>query len=502
MTDAAKLRKALADPAWRLNNLYWIIDKNGKKVKFVRNWAQEEMWHNRHNLNLVLKARQLGCTTWWIIYMLDRCLFNSHQACGLVAHKQDDAERLFVEKLQFAYDNLPAAIKNNRTTTKYEAGWIRLNNGSSLRVSTSMRSGTLQVLHISEFAKICAKYPDKAKEIVTGSLNAVGPDQMVVIESTAEGNHGYFHDYCIKAMGRMAQGKPMTAMDWKMFFFSWWREKLYKLNAYADVMISDELEEYFAMLLDEKGISLTPQQKAWYSKKRDDMTNWEDMKREFPSYPEEAFDVSIQGAYYATQFARIHADGRIREVPHYTGIPVDTWWDLGVGDDTVIWFTQTVGPMIHAINFYSNSGEGLAHYLEKLQELAQSRHYLYGRMVAPHDIIQRELTTGKSRYETAREMGMKFEIAPKLPIEDGIEACRNVLSVCQFDEKNCDEGIRGLKEYRKQWNDKTESWRNSPLHNWASHYADGFRTMAVAHRFGSRRMKVPMMPKITAASWS
>jgi hypothetical protein len=126
---------------------------------------------------LILKARQLGISTFVSLLFLDRCLFNSNQHTGIIAHTREDAEMLF-RRVKFAYDSLPVEIKALRMANTDNARELQLSNGSTLRVGTSMRSSTLQYLHISEFGKICAKYPDKAREIVTGALNAIAPVSM------------------------------------------------------------------------------------------------------------------------------------------------------------------------------------------------------------------------------------------------------------------------------------------------------------------------------------
>ena len=186
MTNEEKLAKHLGSQTWRLNNLYWIVDKSGQRVKFQPNIQQQALLSGMWYLNLVLKARQLGMTTFILIFMLDRCLFNSDTKAGVIAHNREDAQKFFREKLKYAYDNLPDWLKSELAAKSDRAGELVFTNGSSITVGTSMRSSSLQYLHISEFGKVCAKYPDKAREIVTGALNAVEAGQFVFIESTAE----------------------------------------------------------------------------------------------------------------------------------------------------------------------------------------------------------------------------------------------------------------------------------------------------------------------------
>lgn len=194
------------------------------------------------------------------------------------------------------------------------------------------------------------------------------------------------------------------------------------------------------------------------------------------------FSVPIAGAYYADSITRCYADGRIGHVPHEPRIAVDTWWDLGINDRMSIWFTQSIGQELRVINFYESSGQGLPHYIGKMKE----KEYVYGKHTAPHDIEVRELTSGKSRRETAAALGINFEVAPKLPIIDGIDAVRGLFPKVWFDSNKCKEGLNALKNYRKQYDEKRKTYLNQPYHDWSSNAADAFRTLATALDFKHR----------------
>lgn len=189
-----------------------------------------------------------------------------------------------------------------------------------------------------------------------------------------------------------------------------------------------------------------------------------------------SFTAPIAGAYYAAQLTRAYADGRVGPVPHETRLAVDTWWDLGVNDRMAIWFTQAVGQEVRVIDYLEGTGHGLPHYIGLMKE----KPYIYGQHTAPHDIEVRELTSGKSRRETAAALGIKFQVAPKLPIVDGIDATRALLDKCWFDRELTRDGINALKNYRKQYDEKRKTYLNQPYHDWSSNGADAFRTMAVA----------------------
>lgn len=191
-----------------------------------------------------------------------------------------------------------------------------------------------------------------------------------------------------------------------------------------------------------------------------------------------SFKSPVIGSYYGAAISKAEKEGRVTSVPYVQSIPVDTWWDLGIDDSMTIWFAQYVGQEIHLIDYYENSGEGLGHYAQILQE----RGYIYGRHFGPHDIKVRELGTGKSRLEVAHALGIRFEAGPQLDIDEGINAARMMFSQCWFDAKKCFRGINAIKNYRKEWDEKNKVFRTMPKHDWASHGADAFRTGAVGYR--------------------
>lgn len=196
-----------------------------------------------------------------------------------------------------------------------------------------------------------------------------------------------------------------------------------------------------------------------------------------------SFDAANPGAYYGRQMAQAWKEGRIGKVPLEPGVPCETWWDLGMDDSMSIWITQTVVREIRCVHYYENSGEGLAHYSNYLGKWAEERDTRFLRHGMPHDIEVRELATGKSRKEVCEtQLGIKpIEVAPRLELEDGIEQVRRILSQCWFDEHECARGIAALSDYTKGWDESRKVFSARPLHNWASHGADAFRTMATLH---------------------
>ena len=194
------------------------------------------------------------------------------------------------------------------------------------------------------------------------------------------------------------------------------------------------------------------------------------------------------GAYYGKQLQQAESDGRIGKVSYETELGVETWWDLGIGDSTTIWFTQSVGREVRVIDYYEASGEGLPHYAKVLQ----SKPYIYSKHNAPHDIEVRELGSGRSRKEIAQSLGIVFQVVPNVSVEDGIEAARAILSRCWFDREKCERGLNALASYHKSWDDKLKTWKSFPQHDWASHGADAFRYLAVGHKTAKIKVEEPI----------
>jgi hypothetical protein len=199
-----------------------------------------------------------------------------------------------------------------------------------------------------------------------------------------------------------------------------------------------------------------------------------------------SFNSPMVGSYYGGLIRKAEDEGRITKVAVENNYPVYTAWDLGIDDSTTIWFFQVVGNEFHFVDYFEATGEGLEFYIRVLQQ----KGYVYAKHFAPHDIQVRELGTGKSRWEIAKNLGITFEIAPRLSVEEGINAARMIFNRCWFDKDKCSRGIMALKSYRKDWDEKNKVFRKTPLHDWSSHGADAFRTFAVGFKKQSQPIKI------------
>ncbi len=483
-----EMRRRFPDKLTRLRGgFYDIKNKFGVKVPFRMNEDQEEFMADRHILDLLLKSRQKGFTTLIQLDMLDDCLFIPDTAGGVIAHNLDDAKAFFADKIKFAYDNLPEPFRKVRAAEQDAAASMKFNNGSSIRVGTSLRSGTLQILHVSEYGKLCAKNPQRAAEVKAGAFNTIAVGMRITVESTAEGRAGEFKEMCDKAQKLLEQGSELTALDFKFHFSGWWSDQSCRLD--ADVVETAEMADYFAKIeshpmLKALGVSLDREQRAWYIKKSEQQGD--KMKQEFPSIPEEAFEGTVEGAYFKSEMAAVRSQGRICRIP-ILGIPVYTTWDLGIGDAMAITFWQDVGLEKRAIDYYENSGEGFAHYAKVLSgNIEGGEHrkaYNYSEHRMPHDVEHRSLgKDAKSRRQHAEECGIRpIRTVPRIAVEaDGIAASRAFLPNVYFDEVRCARLIDCVDQYRKEWDDRYKIFKDKAVHDQFSNGYKSFETAAVS----------------------
>jgi hypothetical protein len=493
-TNAAELARCLADPEWRVFSgcLYKIMVKgdddgdDAMVMPFRPNRAQRRFVRRLWHRNLILKARQLGFTTLIAILWLDHALFNSDQRCGIIAQDREAAEVIFRDKVKFAYDSLPVEIRERFPLARDSATELLFaHNNSSVRVATSMRSGTIHRLHVSEFGKICAKFPDKAAEVVTGSIPAVPLNGILVIESTAEGREGEFFEMVQRAEAAHAGKLPLTPRDYRFHFYAWWQEPKYRMDS-RSVAITTEQHDYFDRVEVEMDCTIDIDQRAWYvaTMEADFSGREERMWQEYPSTPVEAFQISTEGNYYAKDMTALRKRGGITDVP-VLDLPVNTFWDIGNSDGCAVWFHQDLRGQDRFIGYYEARGEDLRHYVTELQK----RGYVFGRHFLPHDADHKRLGDyNRSTKEMLADLmpGQRFEIVPRITeLMTGIHQTRKHMKGAFLDRKACALGIQRLDGYRKKFNRAQSRFVDQPEKgNLCSEGADAFRQWAQAKELG------------------
>ena len=513
MTDEEKearakalIEKKLSSQAYRLSNLYWVEDENGKKVKFRPRLEQRELHNNLHDQTVVLKCRQPGISTYCGILDLDFSLFCSNKTSGIIDKTELDAKRKLA-RIKFAYEHLDdpagpgdgedtsrigAMIKQTRILTVGNVTELAWSNGSKIWAGTNLRGGTLQFLWITELGFTSFFNPRDAENIKKGALNTIHPGNRVIIESTHEGGKfGVFYSLVKLAMEAR---EPLTALDWRFVFFAWHRHVEYVLPLNGQPLnLTTEEKQYF-VTLKERGIKLTPEQMHWYVKKK--ATQGDSMLSEFPSTEEECFEAVIKGAIYGKIISQIRAARRIVDFEYDRTAPMYTFWDIGYSDFTTVWLIQLVGRDICALEFASGCREDPAHYVNIVRSWEQKYNMTVPWHYLPHDADKKELSA-KSYRDYLRDAGLaNVKVVIRTPDRWlGIHHLRSLLPRFYFHKTNCGRewihegrvmpsGIGCLEGYHTKEDASSGVIKEEPVHDDTSHGCDGLRTFAEAEMRG------------------
>ncbi len=471
-------KKHITSREWRIDNLYHILDADGKDVIFRRNAIQQRMFNEWWYWTIVLKSRKVGSTTYCgVIETIDDMLFKNNYKIGFIADTREHASQI-TERIKFAHERLPGEIKNRINIVTDNKGELSFSNGSSIVATTSTMSSTVQKLIISEYGYICQYTPDKAEEIVTGSLNSVSIGNKVIVESTIRKNYGKYAEFIQQCIDRNKKGILPTKIQFHLMFYPWMDDPKCQLPT-EGIEVYPRHEIYFRELEEKTHRIITPEQRAfWISK---ESINGPKVKQEFPSTLSEALEKVTEGTYYANEFEDMRAQKRICKVPHERGILVNTSWDLGL-HHTVVWFYQNVGRARHIIDYCAGKGEKLLpHFHNILMDKQREFGYNYGIHVFPHDSQKGEDLAFDTRLGAMRAVlgERSCLVCPKLRIEEGISLVRQFLGTCWFDEEKTREGRDGLENYSMRYNTSLGQYVDEPLKDGINDDpADGFRYLA------------------------
>lgn len=483
----------LEDQLWRLRNLY-KCRKEGKGVgiPFVPRPEQEELYRHLietpHIPAYIIKSRRLGISTAIDIMQADCAVFQqSHR--GLIIDKtQADAAKKMVEIVRFAVKSLPAEIAKRIVIDAENNSELRLHwqgedaaADSAIFAGVGGRGGDCSFLHVSEWGPIAAVDPARSNEIRTGVFPSARLGRRVVETTWYGGKSGDLWDMV----------KPILANDPNaegiVYFFPWHSDpEAVRLDGRS----SPELEDYFRGLSDRLSKVFSPEQKKWYAAKKIEQGIF--IKREYPSTLDEAFSAPIEGAIYGDDIARALAEKRV-----VNGLKVDesrlvhTAWDLGSPTNTITWYFQDLGHEIRIVDV------DIALELTDAERVAHMRGkgYSFGNHYMPHDVKQ-TARTGRTLLADLTALGLT-NIKPVpvcMDIWRGINHLKSIFSTLTFALPHCQEGIDRLNAYRTNTVTKAASTADEPVHdNYASHAADGLRTMAEAYLHG-------MVPRSLGAS--
>ncbi|NRA77873.1 MAG: hypothetical protein HRU18_06670 [Pseudoalteromonas sp.] len=466
---------------WRLNNMYSIINKDGEPVVFNMNYAQHVTYaaSRQHPRIIILKSRQQGISTLWLVSFFDDAIWAPYLNIGLMAQGTDEAAML-LERVKFMWEQLSDGVKNflNIKLLKDNAKAFSFSNHSTMFIRVSFRSTALQRLHISEFGKIAHKDPKRAKETKTGTLQALGKGNTGAIESTAEGRNEFSFMWDAAIIAKMSN--QLAEKDFYPVFLPWIEDPDCVSDVYQTT--TAEAAKYFAKL--EKNLKRTltqPQKNFWIIQYRE---LGDDIYQEYPATPEEAFAASRDGTYYAKVFqANVIEFKRVVVDLYDPNLEVDVYCDIGVDDYFVMVFVQWYKGEYRIVGEYINNGYSTNFYIDH----AEARGWRIGTYYFPHDMAVRELGEGnglaRSREDMAleylKEIGStaKLDVLEKTGVEHGIEAVRRIVPKLWIDTA-CEYLINCFNNYSKEWDDKLKQWKPKPLHNEYCHGADALRGMA------------------------
>ena len=503
-TEEKALHTLLSDQLWRISNLYWITDKAGRTVRFRPNWAQLDLYQNRHTRNNILKVRQLGISTFISILILDSCLFTRNYKAGIVDRTLNDAKAK-LEKIRFAFEHLDhvppsptpqdlalaeigAKIKKRAfENTQIEAEKAVFYNGSKIYVGATLRGGTLQLLHVSELGSISKKFPQRADEIRTGCQETVGHECLIFLESTHEGGKTGVNYEMVEASMNLI-GKPLTPLDYKFFFYPWYEHPEYQLDGWPPNPTADQ-QKYFRSLEKRIGHPISDAKKSWYLAKCRTLRS--KIQQEYPSTPEEALNNINDGTIYSLQLFDLMERGHLSaEYEVDTHLPIFTSWDIGIADYMSIWWIQPAGNGKWLIlDNYTASHMPITHYLDILRE-HDARWARCTACVLPHDAAKRDayLDPFESIFRNA---GYSTIIVPRTSnIWASIDNTRELLEHSVIHARcseptNCNgrryaSGLDSLKDYRTADPGASGNLATMPLHDINSHACDSLRTFADA----------------------
>lgn len=475
----------LKSKLWRLNNLYTVVDKYGNPVKFRMNYAQHRVYAatRQHPRVIILKSRQQGISTFFLVSFCDDAIFCPYLNIGLMAQGTDEAMTL-LERSKFLWEHLDSSIKEtlNIKLKKDNTKELSFSNNSTVFIRVSFRSTTLQRLHISEFGKIANANPQRAKETKSGTLQALGRGNTGAVESTAEGRNLFNVMWDASVLAESLG--PLSEKDFKPIFLPWLEDP--DCIEPVDQNIDDVAAKYFMELEKLLNLTLTKEQKNfWIVQKRE---LGEDIFQEYPATPEEAFAATRDGTYYARLYnTHIVAKKRVQHNLYDPNLPVEVYFDLGVDDYFVLGFVQYYRKEYRIIDEYYNNGYDLEHYID----IAYERFPDLDSMAFPHDMNVRELGNqgtaagrAKTRLDAAKDILKAKNKAPRLrvlkkgSIANGIELVKQMLKATWLDSR-CTYLMSCLTNYTKEYDDKLQVWKETPRHDEYSHGADVLRQIAV-----------------------
>jgi hypothetical protein len=476
----------LANPLWRLRNLYHIKRADdGRIIKFAPRAEQQRVYDMLFKEGvkrlIILKARRLGMSTALDVLLTDQMLWNAGTQCSLVDQTAADAERKLATIAKVAVDNLPSGTLQHIERVRDSGSILEVsvagNAASSFFAGLRARGGTNNWLHLSEWGVIQADDPRRSEEILTGAIPSAEHGR-IIIETTWKGGRGGHLWEIVKGALETPEAAK-TDKDWRVVFFPWWKDPTYVVEGDVST-ISPAISQYLDNMEQTTGHTFSPQQRLWYDRQSRDLGLF--IFREFPTTLDECFKSPVEGAIYAGELDKLRASGAISAFKTDNSTLVHTAWDLGSPVNTVVWYFQVIGGNeIRVIDCDMDMDmtpvQRVGHMLAK--------GYSYGAHFLPHDAAATR-TSGKADAQVYTEAGLaNVRVLPRThDIWIGINACLQMFPRFSFRLPACERGLDALANYAYKRSSATGIVVNEPVHNWASHAADALRMIAEADMSG------------------
>jgi hypothetical protein len=476
----------LANPLWRLRNLYHIKRADdGRIIKFEPRPEQQRVYDMLFKEGvkrlIILKARRLGMSTALDVLLTDQMLWNAGTQCSLVDQTAADAERKLATIAKVALDNLPPValqcIEKVRDSGSILEVSVAGEAASSFFAGLRARGGTNNWLHLSEWGVIQADDPRRSEEILTGAIPSAEHGR-IIIETTWKGGRGGHLWEIVKGALETPEAAK-TDKDWRVVFFPWWKDPTYVVEGDVST-ISPAISQYLDNMEQTTGHTFSPQQRLWYDRQSRDLGLF--IFREFPTTLDECFKSPVEGAIYAGELDKLRASGAISAFKTDNSTLVHTAWDLGSPVNTVVWYFQVIGGNeIRVIDCDMDLDmtpvQRVGHMLAK--------GYSYGAHFLPHDAAATR-TSGKADAQVYTEAGLaNVRVLPRThDIWIGINACLQMFPRFSFRLPACERGLDALANYAYKRSSATGIVVQEPVHNWASHAADALRMIAEAEMAG------------------
>lgn len=482
--DLAGLEEKLADPFWRLTSgeLYRIAPADGQGIiPFIPRQEQitviESVLDPKCHLLLIPKARRLGMSTTLGVIAADALLWRRQWQGSLIDQTAQDATKKLNGIIKVALENLPPWLGSRVNYDKSNDSEVTLNLGgigrSSFFAGMNARGGSNDFLWVSEWGVIQHEDPKRSGKIRSGALPSARHGITVVETTWAGGKGGDVWELLEPSLTGAAD-------DWRVLFFPWWVDPR---NVSDTAVIDDAARTYFAKIaprLEREGITLTERQMRWWAAERRNQGIF--MARENPTFLDECWSAPLKGAIYAEAIERARAEGRICAMPIDGSNLVHTSWDLGAPANTVVWYWQIVGREIRILD----CDRGERGTLTERVAYMLGKGYNFGKHYVPHDAEQTE-RTGLSVAGELRKLlpaGSIVSVPRTHSVWVGINHALELFPALSFRSPACDDALTALSCYRNRVEGEGALSTNEPVHDWASHTADAFRTMAEAHRAG------------------